>query len=100
MKIEELVEFAERCSSFPSYLTIWWTQINKKNLYVSEKLRDRFYLIKSYNTIVGVVDDETKQFLEIGKHSPTTSKQVTFIYRNRFSDCERLFTPTKLKEVA
>lgn len=96
MNTDELVMFAEKLSSFPSSLSIWWAQIDKKNLYVSEKLRDRFYLIKSYATIVGIVDTETEQFLEMGKYSRTTSKQMTYIYNTRFSECERLFTERKV----
>lgn len=96
MKIEELVKIAEGFNIAPSSLTVNWTQIDNKRLYVSQKLLDRFYLIRSYETIVGVVDEATGRFLEMGKYSPTTSKQINYIYRSRFSSCERLFTERKV----
>lgn len=82
---------ARELINFPNNLSIDWKQIGKKNLYVSQCLRNRFFLIKSYETVVGIVDDQEADFFEIGKYSPTTSKQMTFIYRDRFSDCERKF---------
>lgn len=95
-KIDALVKFAEECNTFPSNLSVNWTRVGQKNLYVSQKLRNRYYLIKSYNTVVGVVDEDSSTFLEMGKYSSTTSKQMTCIYRDRFSYCDRMFTDRKV----
>jgi len=68
---------------------IKWTQFNHCNAYISQCLKNRFFLIKSYSTIVGIVDDQEADFFEIGKYSRTTSKQVTQIYNQMFRDCDR-----------
>lgn len=68
-----------------------WTQFNHCNAYISNCINNRFFLIKSYNTIVGIVDDQEAQIFEIGKYSRTTSKQFTQIHRKMFSDCERFY---------
>lgn len=39
-----------------------------------------FRLVKSYNTIVGFINLDTEEYIELGKWSRTTSKQVTQIY--------------------
>ena len=66
-----------------------WVQFNKCNAYVSDILRDQYRLVKSYHTIVGLVDCENKKFFEIGKYSRTTSKQITQIYNRMFSTFDR-----------
>jgi hypothetical protein len=94
--IERLVKFAEECNTFPNSLSVKWTRIGSKNLYISQRMRSRYYLIKSYQTIVGIVDEDTFTFLEMGKYSPTTSRQISFIYKDKFSYCDRLFTDRKV----
>lgn len=91
MSNEIAVKTARKLSEFPMCLSIEWHQVGKKNAYVSQCLQNRFFLIKSYSTIVGIVDDQEADFFEIGKYSPTTSKQMTQIYNSRFSDCDRKF---------
>lgn len=69
--------------------SVGYRQFRKCNAYISELLDDGYYLIKSYYTIVGLVDVANKQFYEIGKYSQTTSKQVTQIYNSEFRNCTR-----------
>jgi len=83
------IKTARQLNSFPNNLTIKWHQFNHCQAWVSECLHNRFFLIKSYQTIVGIVDDQEGDFFEMGKYSTTTSKQMTQIFRQRFSDCER-----------
>lgn len=49
-----------------------------------------FRLIKSYNTIVGFINLDNGEYIELGKWSVTTSKQVTQIYNSMFSTFERI----------
>ena len=68
-----------------------WMQFNHCNAYISNCIDNRFFLIKSYNTIVGIVDDQQGEIFEVGKYSRTTSKQFTQIHNQMFSDCNRFF---------
>lgn len=47
--------------------------------------------IISYSTCVAIVDETNKVFYEVGKYSRTTSKQITRIYNELYSDYERVF---------
>lgn len=85
---QRLLEIAKKLSS---RYGIGWARFHSCNAYVSEELDDRYILIKSYSTIVGIADTETKEFLEIGKYSRTTSKQCTQIYNQRFRNYTRLY---------
>ena len=59
---------------------ITWKQFRSCNAYISNCLFNRYFLIKSYNTIVAVIDDQQGVLYELGKWSRTTSKQVTQIF--------------------
>ena len=63
-----------------------WKQFRHCNAYISNCLNNRFFLVKSYNTIVAVIDDQSGELYELGKWSRTTSKQVTQIFN--MSDTE------------
>jgi hypothetical protein len=58
-----------------------WKQFDKKNMWWSDAitLQDgcTYRVLKSYNTIVAVIDVIESKLIEIGKWSSTTSKQVT-----------------------
>lgn len=58
----------------------WW----------SELLEEKYTLFKSYDTVVAIVNRETKCFIELGKWSRTTSKQVTRFYNDFYSDYRRI----------
>lgn len=60
-----------------------WTRFNYKQCYFTEYLfneeTQNFYkLVRSYNTIVAILYDA--YYIELGKWSTTTSKQVTQFY--------------------
>ena len=53
--------------------------------------------VKSYSTIVAIVDIYNDTFTEFGKYSVTTSKQVTQIYNDMFNRITtREFNPCHL----
>ena len=47
-----------------------------------------FGMVKSYNTIVAIVDHSRKKFIRLGKWSQTTSKQSTQIHNALYPDYE------------
>lgn len=57
-----------------------WKQFNQKNCYVSQCLLNRYFLVKSYNTIVAIIDDQKGDLYELNKYSRTTSKQITQLF--------------------
>lgn len=68
-----------------------FVQFNHCNAWVSvpiycSALDFTFQLVKSYNTIVGIVDHDNKEYIALGKWSRTTSKQQTQIHRQIFSN--------------
>ena len=76
---------------------ITWKQWNKKNCYVSNCIKNRFFVVKSYNTIVAVIDDQLGFLYELGKWSPTTSKQVTQLYNMSDTESYKTFGFSKLE---
>lgn len=64
-----------------------WTQFNHCQAWLSNTHADEdgiWQLIKSYATIVGLVDHNDGKVYEIGKYSQTTSKQFTQICRQLY----------------
>lgn len=57
-----------------------WVRFDRKQCWVSNCIKDRYYLVISYNTLVAVIDDQNGELYELGKWSVTTSKQVTQLY--------------------
>lgn len=72
---------------------IEWTRFNYCQAYTSNLLQNRYYLIKSYNTIVGLVDTFNNEVIELGKYSRTTSKQFTQICNQVFRGYNRVLSP-------
>ena len=66
-----------------------WRQFRSCQAWVSDAVADRYRLIKSYRTIVAMVDTEEHIVFEFGKYSTTTSKQVTQIINSMFSGYTR-----------
>lgn len=66
-----------------------WSQVDQKQLYLSQMLDGNFQLIKSYATVVGLVDHANDTMYEIGKYSKTTSCQITHLQRNVLSGYKR-----------
>ena len=59
---------------------ITWKRFRHCNAYISNCILNRYFLVKSYDTIVAVIDDQEGELYELGKWSRTTSKQVTQIF--------------------
>lgn len=59
---------------------VTWKRFRHCNAYISSCIGYRYFLVKSYNTIVAAIDDQNGDLYELGKWSTTTSKQVTQIY--------------------
>lgn len=57
-----------------------WKQFGKKQCWVSNCIKNRYFLVVSYNTLVAVIDDQLGELYELGKWSVTTSKQVTQLF--------------------
>lgn len=96
MSNNRAVETARELSTLVYGGLIKWNRFNNCNAYVSQCLKNRFFLIKSYSTIVGIVDDQEADFFEIGKYSRTTSKQVTQIHNQMFPDTTRKYVEDRV----
>ena len=57
-----------------------WTRFGAKQCWVSNCIKNRYFLVISYNALVAVIDDQNGELYELGKCSPTTSKQVTQLF--------------------
>ena len=71
-----------KCGASTKHYPIWlkWKRFRSCQCWISECINNRYFLVKSYNTIVAVIDDQQAELYELGKWSTTTSKQVTQIY--------------------
>lgn len=85
--MSEIIEKARELNSVKGMLEnrgINWTRIKSRQMWISQLLDSRYILIKSYSTIVGMVDTDERKVYEFGKYSPTTSKQMTQLCREQF----------------
>lgn len=85
--MSEIIEKARELNSVKGMLEnrgINWTRIKSRQMWISQLLDSRYILIKSYSTIVGMVDIEERKVYEFGKYSPTTSKQMTQLCHEQF----------------
>lgn len=57
-----------------------WKQFEKNQCWVSNCIKNRYFLVISYNTLVAVIDDQQGELYELGKWSRTTSSQITQLY--------------------
>lgn len=78
MTTNEANELAKKLKDSAEYLMVNWEQFNYCQAWIGD-ISPRYSLIKSYFTIVGLVDHEEKVVYELGKWTRTTSKQVTQI---------------------
>ena len=87
-KTQEQINFTansilSKCKSSTMHCAIpdvKWKRFRSCQCWISECINNRYFLVKSYNTIVAVIDDQQAELYELGKWSTTTSKQVTQIY--------------------
>lgn len=75
-----------------------WTQFNSTNADIGEFTcvvigNDVHPVtpIQSYTTVVAFFHWDTATFVEVGKYSRTTSRQVTQIYNRDYSDFKRVY---------
>lgn len=74
---------------------IEWTRFDYKQAWFSQILYhpqtgEPWRIFKSYNTIVAMVNIDNNLFIELGKWSQTTSKQVTQFYNRYYSTFDRI----------
>lgn len=58
------------------------------NEYYDETTGTYFGMVKSYNTIVAIIDYSRHRFVRLGKWSQTTSKQSTQIHNQLYREYE------------
>lgn len=75
-----------------------WTQFRHCKAWISPCINNRYFLVKSYNTIVAVIDDQNGELYELGKWSQTTSKQVTQIFNCCEPECYQKYGYSKLEK--
>lgn len=87
---QTLADFYGNCS-----VNTRWKQFFKCQAWVSDRIycsanNVDFRLIKSYNTIVGIIDYTNSRHIRLGKWSRTTSKQQTRIHNVYCRDFETI----------
>ena len=77
---ESILRKCEASTTHCAMQDITWKRFRHCNAYISNCILNRYFLVKSYDTIVAVIDDQEGELYELGKWSRTTSKQVTQIF--------------------
>jgi len=84
-------EWAQEKTEFikgtPGFMLIKWNQFHHCQAWIGE-YGGMFDLIKSYKTIVGLVDKQNQFVYELGHWSKTTTQQIRKIYRECYSRYE------------
>lgn len=70
----------DKLTGCPEFMLTKWKRFGSKQCWVSSCLFNRYFLVKSYSTIVAIIDDQNGELYELGKWSSTTSKQVTQLF--------------------
>lgn len=76
----------ELCDSIPEN-SVYKVQFHKCQCWIIDSWQDLRY-IQSYKTRVALIDEVAKIVHIFGKYSPTTSKQVTRVINELFSNYE------------
>ena len=74
---------AERLQGRPAFMMIKWRRFHNRQAWTGG-IED-YVLIKSYNTIVGIVDVKNGYTYELGHWSQTTTQQIRAIWNECFS---------------
>lgn len=105
MKTQENVNFIAneilrkcKASTMHCAMDVTWKQFGSNQCWVSNCIHNRYFLVKSYNTIVAVIDDQNGELFELGKWSITTSKQVTQLYNLSDNESYNNFGFSKLEK--
>ena len=77
---ESILRKCKACTTGCVMQNVTWKRFRNCNAYISSCIVNRYFLVKSYNTIVAVIDDQLGELYELGKWSRTTSRQVTQIF--------------------
>lgn len=75
-----------------------WTRFHHCNAWVSSPIYNRYFAVKSYSTVVAIIDDQNGEMYELGKWSRTTSKQVTQIFNLSDTESYNTFGFSKLEK--
>ena len=81
MTKEQAIELKNKLMGTPEAMMMKWKRFRRCQAYTANYSK-RYDIIKSYTTIVGIVDKEERVMYELGKWSQTTTKQMTLIHRN------------------
>lgn len=89
IKLEEMREVFEAIVKELLEKDPVWMRFDHKQAWYTGTIDGQFGLLKSYSTIVAVIDTTNHKYYELGKWSPTTSKQVTQFFNRYYSSFER-----------
>ena len=87
MTLDEARVLTDTLTHSIQFLTVQWRRFNSCQAFTC-KYSPKYDLIKSYSTIVGLVDNENQTMYELGKWSRTTSKQITQIHNQLYGNYE------------
>ena len=80
MTTQEAIKVKDEIMNNVTSWSISWVQFRSCQAYTGQ-VNGRYTLIKSYATVVGLIDHEEKVVYELGKWSQTTSQQIRKIKR-------------------
>ena len=83
MTTDEAVDTVNALKCKPEWMFLKWKQFHKCKAYVAT-YSPQYDVIKSYTTIVGLVDKEAGYLYELGKWSQTTSQQIRKIWHEMY----------------
>lgn len=83
MTREQAIEKKNELMGKPEAWGLAWRQFNHCQAYTAT-YNSKWDIIKSYSTIVGIVDKDEQVMYELGKWSRTTSKQMTQIHNQLY----------------
>ena len=84
MMTKQTKVIVEGITRTPEFIMINWKRFNSNKAWIG-KFSERYDLIKSYSTIVGLVDKEERVFYELGKWSQTTTRQINKIHKDIYT---------------
>lgn len=97
---ENIKETIKKDLSHAKNCHLEWRQFGCKQCYYSDcvfndETQNFYKIVRSYNTIVAILYDDN--FIELGKWSKTTSKQITQFYNQKVdgTGSKRLFIDMK-----
>jgi hypothetical protein len=85
--IMDAVKKAKEVMGSPDAMLMQWTRFRSCQAWTGMCMGYTF--IKSYQTIVAIIDHDERKLYELGKYSQTTSKQVTQIHNSMFRGYDR-----------